>query len=123
MTVRLLLVDDIPAIRRGLRSIIEKQTNWQICGEAGNGKVAIELVQELRPDVIVLDLSMPVMNGFDAAKQIKIIAPQTCILLFTLHDSPQLVEDARKIGINYVLSKSGESGSAVISAIRSLLTA
>ncbi len=123
MSVRLLLVDDIPAIRRGLRSIIEKQTNWQVCGEAGNGKVAIELVQELHPDVILLDLSMPVMNGFDAAKQIKIIAPQTYILLFTLHDSPQLVEDARKVGINHVLSKSGESGSAVVSAIRSLLAA
>ena len=59
MTVRLLLVDDIPAIRRGLRSIIEKQTNWQVCGEVGNGKVAIELAQELHPDVILFDLSMP----------------------------------------------------------------
>ena len=123
MTVRLLLVDDIPAIRRGLRFIIEKQTNWQVCGEAGNGKVAIELVQELHPDVILLDLSMPVMNGFDAAKQIKIIAPQTYIILFTLHDSPQLIEDARKFGINHVLSKSGNSGSVVVSAIRSLLAA
>lgn len=66
---------------------------------------------------------MPVMNGFDAAKQIKIIAPQTYILLFTLHDSPHFVEDARKVGITCVLSKSGESGSAVVSAIRSLLTA
>jgi DNA-binding NarL/FixJ family response regulator len=123
VTVKVLLVDDMPAIRRGLRFIIEKQTNWQVCGEAGNGKVAIELVQELHPDVILLDLSMPVMNGFDAAKQIKIIAPQTYILLFTLHDSPQLVEDARKVGINHVLSKSGNSGSAVVSAIRSLLAA
>ena len=94
-----------------------------MCGEAGNGKVAIELVQELHPDVVLLDLSMPVMNGFDAAKQIKIIAPQTYILLFTLHDSPQLVEDARKVGITCVLSKSGGSGSAVVSAIRSVLTA
>jgi len=123
VTVRLLLVDDIPAIRRGLRSIIEMQTNWQVCGEAGNGKVAIELVQELRPDVILLDLSMPVMNGFDAARQIKMIAPQSCIVLFTLHDCPQLIEDARKIGINHVLSKSSESGSAVVSAIRALLAA
>jgi len=88
VTVRLMLVDDIPPIRRGLRSIIEKETNWQVCGEAGNGKVAIELAQEPHPDVILLDLFMSVMNGFEAAKQIKIIAPQTYILLFTLHDSP-----------------------------------
>jgi DNA-binding NarL/FixJ family response regulator len=123
VTVRLLLVDDSPAIRRGLRSIIEEQTDWKVCGEAGNGKVALNLVQELHPDVILLDLSMPVMNGLDAARQIKMVAPQTYILLFTLHDCPQLVEDARKVGINRVLSKSGESGSAVVSIIRSLLAA
>jgi len=118
---RLLLVDDVPAIRKGLRCLIQKETDWDVCGEAENGKVALELVAQLRPDVVLLDLSMPVMNGFEAARKIRDIAPQAQILLFTLHSSPQLAEEARKIGVKGVLSKSGDAGSTVLPAVRSLL--
>ena len=75
MTTRILVVDDTPAIRRSLRFYIESETDWEICGEAENGKVAIERVQELKPDVVILDLSMPVLNGVEAALQIAREAP------------------------------------------------
>jgi DNA-binding NarL/FixJ family response regulator len=118
---RLLVVDDVPGIRRGLRSLIQTETDWEVCGEAENGSVAVEMVQNLRPDVILLDLSMPVMNGFDAARRIRKIAPQAHILLFTLHSSPQLVEEARKIGVKNVLSKSEDASRTLLPAVRSLL--
>jgi DNA-binding NarL/FixJ family response regulator len=121
MAVRILLVDDNAVVRRALRCSIESQTDWEVAGEAENGKVAIELVQRSSPDVIILDLSMPVMNGLDAARHIKALSPQTRILLFTLHASPQLTEDARRVGINDVLSKADGLGATVLGAVRSLL--
>ena len=123
MSHRILIVDDSPVIRNSLRSCIEQSSDWETCGEAENGKVAVEMVQQLHPDVIVLDLSMPVMNGFDAARQIRKIAPCAHIILFTLHASPQLVEEALKVGVNEVASKAGDAGSSVIRAVHSLLAA
>lgn len=123
MTTRILVVDDVAAIRRSLRFRIEQETDWVICGEAENGKVAIESVRALLPDVVLLDLSMPVMNGLDAARQIKAIAPKTQIVMFTLHAYPQLVDEARKVGIASVLSKTSAGGSDVLQAVRSLLAA
>jgi DNA-binding NarL/FixJ family response regulator len=121
MTTRILVVDDIPAIRRSVRSYLENETDWVICGEAENGKVAIDRVQELNPDVVLMDLSMPVMNGLDAARAIKAIAPDTHILMFTLHAHPYLAEEARKVGVDRVLSKAGAVGPDVLHAVRTLL--
>lgn len=121
MATNILVVDDNPAIRHSLRSRIEDETDWKVC-EAENGKVAVDMVQTFCPDVIILDLSMPVMNGLDAAREISEIAPKAHILLFTLHSSTQLLEDARNAGVNDVLSKS-EAGGTVVHAIRSLLAA
>jgi DNA-binding NarL/FixJ family response regulator len=122
MPTNILVVDDNPAIRHSLRSRIEDETDWKVCGEAENGKVAVDMVQRFCPDVIILDLSMPVMNGLDAAREISEIAPKAHILLFTLHSSPQLLADARNAGVNDVLSKS-DAGGTVVHAIRSLLAA
>ncbi len=121
MATKILVVDDVPAIRRSVRFFLEQETDWVICGEAENGKLAIERVQELRPDVVLLDLSMPVMNGLDAARVIKAIAPDTHILMFTLHLHAQLVDEARKAGIANVLSKAGAAGPKLLHAVRSLL--
>jgi two-component system response regulator NreC len=121
MPTRILVVDDSAAIRCALRHRIEEETDWEICGEAENGKVAVEMVRQFLPDVIVLDLAMPVMNGLEAARQIREIAPDAYILLFTLHALPQLLEDAEKAGINRVLSKSGCAGSSALYAIRALV--
>jgi two-component system, NarL family, response regulator NreC len=98
--------DDNSAIRRLLRFFIEHTTDWQICGEAENGRIAIDKVAELKPHAVVLDLSMPVMNGLDAAREITRIAPDVQIVMFTMHVSEQLRQDARAAGIKEVISKS-----------------
>ena len=123
MTTRILVVDDMQVIRRSLRLYLEQDADLVVCGEAENGKSAVERVQELQPDVVVLDLSMPVMNGLDAARLIKAIAPGTHILMFTLHTYPQLLEEARKIGIANVLPKDRAAGTDVLNAVRSLRAA
>jgi DNA-binding NarL/FixJ family response regulator len=88
MLLRLLLVDDSDFVRAGLRSIFASRSDWQICGEAADGVTAIAKVQELAPDVVILDMTMPVMNGFEAAKEIRRHAPSTKIILFSVHDAP-----------------------------------
>lgn len=119
----ILIVDDMPVIRRALRRYLEQEKRWEICGEAENGKVAVEQVQRLHPDIVLLDLCMPVMNGLDAARAIKAIAPSTQILMFTLHTYPQLLEEARKVGIAGVISKAAPDTSEILNALRSLLAA
>jgi two-component system chemotaxis response regulator CheY len=76
MPISIGIVDDSPAIRKVLREFFETKTNWQIRGEAENGEAAVELVQQVHPDLLVLDLSMPVMNGLDAARKIKVVSPE-----------------------------------------------
>jgi two-component system, NarL family, response regulator NreC len=106
MAFKILIADDNSAIRRLLRFFIEHTTDWQICGEAENGRMAIDKVAELKPHAVVLDLSMPVMNGLDAAREITRIAPDVQIVMFTMHVSEQLRQDARAAGIKEVISKS-----------------
>jgi DNA-binding NarL/FixJ family response regulator len=105
MSFRVLIVDDNAAIRRSLRAWFKQRANWQVCGEAENGAVAIEQVQALKPDVVILDLAMPVMNGLEAARKIASISPKAAMVLFTMHPSEHLVKDAKKVGIRDVISK------------------
>ena len=86
MSVRLLIVDDIECVRVGVRTLLSGNNDWQVCGEAANGVEAIAKVQELRPDVIILDVSMPGLNGLQAAAAIREIAPSTRIVLYTVHN-------------------------------------
>jgi DNA-binding NarL/FixJ family response regulator len=97
---------------------VEAETDWEVCGEAENGSVAVEMVRQSAPNAILMDLSMPVMNGLDAAREIHKIVPGLPILLFTLHNSSQLAEEARRAGIKAVLSKSEGLGSDLIDMIR-----
>src|ERR1700726_2830844 len=82
---RILIVDDSSMVRSSLRSWFENSSEWQVCGEAENGKVAVEKVEELHPDVVILDLQMPVMNGLEAAREIKRLSPTTAIIIFTVN--------------------------------------
>jgi len=115
----ILIVDDSALLRRSLRSWIEQDKNWEICGEAENGKAAVEKVKELRPDVVILDLEMPVMNGLEAGREIALIAPDTTMVMFTMHSSEQLVKAARAAGIKEVVSKSIENPDHLFSVLRS----
>lgn len=81
MPKQILIVDDSPMVRRMLRTSVEAKTDWQICGEAENGEIAVKMVDDLKPDLVVLDLSMPVMNGLEAARKISVIAPDTALLM------------------------------------------
>ena len=105
MSTTVLIVDDSPPIRRSLRRWFEQRDGWEVCGEAENGAVAVERVKALSPDIVILDLSMPVMNGLEAARKIASIAPKTAMVLFTMHASEHLMKDARNAGIKDVISK------------------
>jgi len=102
---RILIVDDHEAIRRGIRSLLTRDS-LGICREAENGKQALEKVRELKPDLVILGVSMPVMNGVEAAREIRRFAPRTKIVLFSVHDSPQIIEIAKKAGADAYVLKS-----------------
>src|SRR5438132_8177544 len=89
--VRILVADDHEVMRLGVRNLLEARPGWSICGEASNGKEAIEKTLECRPDIIVLDIAMPVMNGLEAAVHIAETASQVGIILFSLHPPARLL--------------------------------
>jgi DNA-binding NarL/FixJ family response regulator len=121
MTRKILVVDDNPLIRNVIRSSIEQRTTWRICGEAENGQEAIAKVEELNPDVVILDLHMPVMNGLMAAEHISRIAPKLPILMFTTHKSEEVVRVAQAAGVKSVLAKDSRApDDELISAIRDI---
>jgi DNA-binding NarL/FixJ family response regulator len=103
-------------MRLGLRLLMERK-NWKVCGEATNGREAISKVQELAPDVIILDLTMPVMNGYEAVREIRLIAPAIKIVFFTMHDMPVT---ARQVGADAFVTKS-QDPKEVIAAIERLM--
>ncbi len=119
MAYSILIVDDSAPLRYALRSWIEQDENWKICGEAENGKAAVEKVKELRPDIVILDLEMPVMNGLEAGREIALLAPHITMVMFTMHSSEQLVKAARAAGIKEVVSKSASNPGHLLSVLRS----
>jgi DNA-binding NarL/FixJ family response regulator len=119
---RILIADDHPAVRCVLRFLIESHLDWQVCGEAVNGFEAVIKVGELKPDLVILDLAMPVMDGVRAAREISNVAPGLPILMHTMHASPILTLEAKKYGVSKVVTKC-ESGENLLSAIEDLLSA
>jgi DNA-binding NarL/FixJ family response regulator len=117
----ILIVDDSPAIRTSLRQCIEQNTEWTVCGEAENGLDALELVKQHHPDVVILDLSMPVMGGLEAAQHISSLAPRTALVLFTLYKSSQLLKDAARVGISAVVSKTDSLVDHLLKSVRAAL--
>lgn len=107
MACSVLIVDDNPILRRSIRKLVERNLEYEISGEAENGLVAVQKVEALRPDIVILDLEMPVMDGLQAAKKIKLLAPKTKIVLLTIHDSEQLRDSAVGYGVDEVIPKSG----------------
>jgi DNA-binding NarL/FixJ family response regulator len=117
--VRILLADDHDIVREGLRKLLEGQPRWTICGEASNGREAVTLCHELRPDIVVLDVSMPELNGLETTRQILKDNPATEILVFTMHQSEQLVRGMLQAGARGYLLKS-DAARNIVDAIASL---
>ena len=120
MAVRILIADDDAAIRRLLRRLIENHADWSVCGEAGDGPDAVDKAAQLNPEVVVLDLAMPQMNGLQAAREISRNLPEVPLLLLTVQQvSKELTLEAAQAGFKGAVSKN--TGSDVVRAIEVLL--
>jgi two-component system, NarL family, nitrate/nitrite response regulator NarL len=106
---RILIADDHAMMRKGLRTAIEPHPGWEVCGEATTGLEAFEQTKALKPDLVILDVSMPILNGLEVARRISITMPEVKIILFTMHNLPQFAKDVTKTGAHgYVCKASGE---------------
>jgi len=104
MLLRVLVADDHPIVRAGLRSLIESRPGWQVCAEGVNGREAVEKAAKLKPDIAVLDVSMPVLNGIEATRQLRKVSPETEVLILTMHDADQMVQQLIEAGCRgYIL--------------------
>jgi DNA-binding NarL/FixJ family response regulator len=106
MAVRILLVDDHPIVRQGLRTLLEGRTGWEVVGEASDGVEALDKVETLQPDVVVLDVTMPRMNGLEACRLIQQKTSGLEVLFVTQHDSPQMMREALDAGARGYVVKS-----------------
>lgn len=113
---RVLIADDQECARRALKALIESSPGWEICGEAENGAETIQKASELQPDMIVVDLRMPVIDGLDAARAISKAMPSVPILIYTLFVSPELAVEARKAGVRQIVDKAG-TGEKLLTAM------
>jgi DNA-binding NarL/FixJ family response regulator len=105
-TLRILIADDHGFIRQGVRAVIESRRSWELCGEADNGRAAVELARKFKPEIAVLDITMPELNGLDATRQIRIASPKTKVLILTMHDSEALADEVLLAGARGYLLKS-----------------
>ena len=117
--LRILLADDHDIVRHGVRMLIEKEAAWEVCGEAADGRKAVALTEQLTPDVVVMDMGMPELNGLDAARQIKRSLPKTEVLIFTGEESEQLIHEVFAAGARSYILKS-DINSHLVAAIRAL---
>ena len=116
---RILLVDDHDVVRRGLRTLLEGQPDFEVCGEARTGREAVLKSQELKPDVIVMDISMPELNGLDATLQIRKLVPQAKVVIISQHDSEELVRQMVAVGARAYVRKA-DSERELVGAVTSV---
>lgn len=107
MGTRILIADDNPHVRHALRTLLEHHPEWQVCGEAVDGRDAIHKAKQLSPDLVLLDFLMPGLNGLEAAREIHKSVPSARLMMCTMYISPQLTEIAKKSGVKGAVSKSG----------------
>lgn len=115
----ILLADDHPMVRRGLRGLLDGHQGWTVVGEAEDGRAAVDLAIQLRPDIVVMDIAMPGLNGLEATRQIRRLSPQTEILVFTMVESEELVRKVLMAGARGYLLKS-DLDRLVVAAVEAL---
>ena len=117
--LRILIADDHELARRGIRSVLESHGGWEVCGEAKDGREAVELAANLKPDLILLDIGMPNLNGLEAARQILAVSPNLAILILTMHDTDSVVREVLRAGARGFVLKS-DAGRDLIAAVEAL---
>jgi DNA-binding NarL/FixJ family response regulator len=117
--LRILIADDHEVARRGIRAMLESHPGWEVCAEAKDGREAVELASKEKPDLILLDIGMPNLNGLEAARQILAVYPDIAILILTMHDSDQVVREVLRAGARGFLLKS-DAGRDLVAAVEAL---
>jgi DNA-binding NarL/FixJ family response regulator len=117
--LRILIADDHEVARRGIRSLLESHPGWEVCAEAKDGRDAVELATSLKPDLVLLDIGMPNLNGLEAARQILATSPNAAILILTMHDSDNVIREVLRAGARGFLLKS-DAGRDLVAAVEAL---
>ena len=117
--MRILIADDHEVVRKGVRSLLESQDNQSIT-EASNGKEAVDMASEMSPDLVVLDVTMPIMDGLSAAKQIKKAFPRVPIVILSIHNGPEMLRATRRAGADAFVTKS-DLGSVLLKAVEAVM--
>jgi DNA-binding NarL/FixJ family response regulator len=114
--IRIFVADDHSVIRRMVRTTLEEHAHFEVCAEAENGAEAVELAKQVKPDVAILNIMMPVLNGFDAAREIRRQVPQSAIVILSTHADRLFIDEAKKIGVRAYVAKS-DVGEALVKAV------
>jgi len=119
VSLRIFLADDHEVVRLGLRTLLENGTGWKVVGEAANGRDAVERIKELKPDVVVMDLTMPQLNGLEATRQILRDAPRTAVMILSVNESEDIVHEVLSAGARGFMLKS-DAGKDLLVAVEGL---
>src|SRR5262245_44209752 len=119
--IRILIADDHELVRQGMRAIFNGEPNWVVCGEATTGREAVTAALDLKPDLLVLDVALPEMNGIEVARHVRRDLPSAAVLVVTMHDSDQIVQDAMDAGAKGLVLKA-EAGRTLAEAVRAILS-
>jgi DNA-binding NarL/FixJ family response regulator len=117
--LRILIADDHEVARHGIRALLESHPGWEVCGEAKDGRETVELAESLKPDLILLDIGMPNLNGLEATRQILATSPEAVILILTMHDTDHVVREVLRAGARGFLLKS-DAGRDLVAAVEAL---
>jgi DNA-binding NarL/FixJ family response regulator len=121
MPAKILIVDDHEVVRQGVRTILKARPQWEVCGEAMNGREAVDLAGKQDPDVIIMDITMPEMSGIEATREITRLGLRPAVLIFTMHESRSLAETVREVGARGFVLKS-RAARDLIEALDSLIS-
>jgi len=113
-SLRILVADDHDLVRRGIKSLIESRPEWQVCDEAHSGREAVAKAEERKPDIVVLDIAMPELNGLEAARRIRKVSPNSEILILSMHYSDQLIKEILDVGVRGFIVKSDSDRDLIV---------